>query len=60
MRCDFCGKEIPTGTGILYVTKIGKKFYFCSGKCEKNKLKLNRNPRKVKWTEFSQKERKAQ
>ena len=34
----------------MYVRRDGKVFYFCSGKCEKNMLKLKRNPRKLKWT----------
>lgn len=34
----------------MYVRRDGRIFYFCSGKCEKNMLKLKRNPRKLKWT----------
>ena len=48
--CSFCGGEIEVGTGKMYVRRDGKVFYFCSGKCEKNMLKLKRNPRKLKWT----------
>ena len=48
--CTFCGKKIPKGTGKMFVTKDGKKMDFCSMKCEKNKLKLKRNPRNFKWT----------
>jgi large subunit ribosomal protein L24e len=48
--CSFCGEEIEVGTGKMYVRRDGKVFYFCSGKCEKNMLKLKRNPRKLKWT----------
>jgi len=48
--CSFCGSEIEVGTGKMYVRRDGKVFYFCSGKCEKNMLKLKRNPRKLKWT----------
>jgi large subunit ribosomal protein L24e len=50
-KCDFCGVEIPPGTGKLYVKKDGKKYYFCSTKCEKNMLKLKRKPLNVRWTE---------
>ncbi len=50
MKCSFCGKEIIQGTGLLFVWKTGKKQYFCSGKCEKNSIKLKRKPRKKKWT----------
>ncbi len=48
--CQFCGKEIPPGTGKMFVKKDGKVFWFCSNKCEKNMLVLKRVPRKVKWT----------
>jgi len=50
--CTFCGHEIEPGTGKIVVKKDGKILYFCSGKCEKNMLKLKRNPRKLKWTKF--------
>ena len=49
-KCSFCGKEIPSGTGIMYVKKDTKVLYFCSKKCEKNMLKLGRKPRDFKWT----------
>lgn len=49
MKCDFCGEEIPKGEGIVFVRKSGKKLVFCSNKCEKNKLKLKRKPRNLKW-----------
>ncbi len=50
MKCSFCGKEIPKGSGKMYVKKDGTVLYFCSSKCEKNMLKLGRDPRKIKWT----------
>ena len=50
MKCSFCGTEISKGTGKIFVFKTGKQNWFCSMKCEKNKLKLKRNPRKLKWT----------
>lgn len=40
---------MPEGTGKMYVKKDGAVYFFCSSKCEKNKIKLNRVPRKVKW-----------
>ncbi|MCD6434337.1 MAG: 50S ribosomal protein L24e [Candidatus Diapherotrites archaeon] len=49
MRCSFCGKEFNFG-GKMLVKNDGSILYFCSTKCEKNMLKLKRNPRKVKWT----------
>jgi len=48
-KCSFCGKEIPEGKGVMYVKIDGKIKWFCSSKCEKNALKLKRNPRKVRW-----------
>lgn len=48
-RCSFCKESIPAGTGKMYVLKSGKIMYFCSGKCEKNALKLRRKPAKLKW-----------
>ena len=50
MKCSFCGKDIERGTGTLFVRKTGKVLPFCSMKCEKNVLKLERKPRKLKWT----------
>lgn len=50
--CSFCGYEIEPGTGKMYIRRDGKILYFCSRKCEKNMLKLKRNPRKLKWTKY--------
>ncbi len=50
--CSFCGYEIEPGTGKMYVRRDGRVLHFCSGKCEKNMLKLKRNPRKLKWTKY--------
>ncbi len=48
-KCSFCGKQIEKGTGKMYVDKTGKIYYFDSSKCEKNMIKLKRNPSKLKW-----------
>lgn len=50
MKCSFCNNEIPKGTGTMYVKVSGQILYFCSSKCEKNLLKLERIPREHKWT----------
>ena len=50
MKCTFCGVEISKGIGKIYATKEGTVYYFCSSKCEKNKLKLKRKQQKVRWT----------
>ena len=47
--CIFCKTEIPRGTGKILVKKNGKLIWFCSSKCEKNMLKLKRNPTKIEW-----------
>ena len=49
MKCSFCGKELEKGTGVMLVKKDGKIFYFDSSKCEKNMLKLGREPERTKW-----------
>lgn len=56
VNCSFCTKEIPRGTGKVYVRKDGRVLQFCSNKCEKNMLKLGRKPAKYKWTRSMTKE----
>ena len=48
-NCSFCKSEIEAGTGKMLVRNNGKVLWFCSRKCEKNMLKLKRNPAKLKW-----------
>lgn len=48
-KCSFCGSNIEPGTGKMYVKKDGTVYFFCSSKCEKNMLKLRRNPRTTEW-----------
>lgn len=55
MKCSFCGSDLKPGTGKMFITKSGKVYYFCSSKCEKNFLKLKRNPRNIKWTKHYKK-----
>lgn len=50
VKCTFCGIDIAQGIGKLYATKEGTVYYFCSSKCERNKLKLKRKQQKVRWT----------
>ena len=49
-KCEFCGREIEPGFGLMYVKSDGQVMFFCSSKCAKNLLKLGRNPEKFKWT----------
>lgn len=48
--CSFCGNLLRKGSGMLFVKKDGKPFYFCSSKCRKNSLGLKREGRKKRWT----------
>jgi len=48
-KCVFCSKEIPVGTGMIFVYKTGKIVNFCSKKCEKHVLKFNHKPQNTKW-----------
>jgi large subunit ribosomal protein L24e len=57
--CSFSGKDIPAGTGIMYVKKDGKVLWFLNSKAEKNYLKLRRKPRNVKWTAEARAQKKA-
>ena len=57
MKCSFSGKEIPAGTGIMYVKNDGKILYFASRKCEKNMLQLGRKARNTTWTEEYRKQK---
>lgn len=58
-KCTFCGREFSPGTGIMYVNNDGTIFWFCSSKCRKNQLELNRDPRKLKWTMYYGMEERA-
>lgn len=49
-NCSFCETRVEQGTGKMVVAKTGKIMWFCSLKCEKNMVKLGRDPRKFKWT----------
>lgn len=57
VACNFCGYQIKKGTGKMYVYVTGRVDNFCSSKCEKNMLKLKRNPNKFKWTKHYEKVR---
>jgi len=50
VKCLFCGNMIEPGTGKIFVFKDGKTNNFCSGKCEKNLIKLKRKPITTKWS----------
>jgi large subunit ribosomal protein L24e len=50
VKCAFSGKEIPKGTGKMFVRKNGQILWFLNSKCQKNYLSLNRKPVNYKWT----------
>jgi len=49
-ECTFCGEPIEPGTGKQHIKNTGRVFHFCSNKCRKNLLELERTPRETKWT----------
>ena len=59
LRCTFCGHEFNAGTGMIYVKNDGSVLRFCSSKCRKSALDLKRDPRKLKWTGYYQKEERS-
>jgi len=54
--CSFTGKQIPPGTGMMYVKKTGQVLYFISSKAKKNYL-LNRVPARTRWTDVAHSKR---
>jgi large subunit ribosomal protein L24e len=58
VTCTFCGYDITPGTGKMYVKKDAKILWFCSRRCEKNLLKLGRNPRTTTFTADAKKAKK--
>jgi large subunit ribosomal protein L24e len=59
MKCSFSGKEIPPGTGKMYVKKDGTILWFASSKAQKNMMKLGRKANKTRWTEDASAAKKA-
>lgn len=45
---------IKKGTGKMFVYTDGRISYFCSNRCEKNLLKLRRDPKRITWTKTYQ------
>lgn len=50
VACSFCGREMKEGEGVRLFKRDGTALNFCSRKCEKNQVKLHRNPARLKWT----------
>ncbi len=55
--CSFCGSKLEFGTGKMFIKRDGSILYFDNSKCEKNFLKLHREPRRVRWTEEGREEK---
>ena len=49
-NCSFCGREIEPGTGMMFIRKDASIFNFCSSKCRKNLIYMERIPRRTRWT----------
>jgi len=58
-RCSFCGRDFLHGTGMLYVKNDGTQLWFCSRRCRIYSIEHRKDPRKLKWTKFYGRERKA-
>ena len=58
-KCSFCRTTIERGTGTMVVRNDGSILFFCSSKCDKNMLKLGREPRHLRWTAAYVKEQKG-
>lgn len=50
VKSTFSGKEIPKGTGLIYVKKDGSTLYFASNKEKTSYLDKKYRPHKTKWT----------
>jgi large subunit ribosomal protein L24e len=49
-KCVFCGGETHDFMGVHLIKNDGTIDFYCSSKCRKNSLKLNRDKRNMKWT----------
>lgn len=49
-ECSFCGDPIEPGTGKQHIKNSGKVFHFCTSKCKKNMLDLDRKAVETRWT----------
>lgn len=50
-KCIYCGREQEDFKGTYLIKNEGIMVYYCSGKCQRNHLKLKRDRRRIKWTE---------
>jgi len=52
VKCVFCGREESPHRGLFIIKNDGSINYYCSSKCRKNALKLKRDKKNLKWTNF--------
>jgi large subunit ribosomal protein L24e len=51
---------LEPGTGVMFIKNDGKVFYFCSKKCERNMIKLKREPKDIRWVTKKKKQVKQE
>jgi large subunit ribosomal protein L24e len=59
MRCSFCGKAVPKGSGKVLVRNSGQILQFCNSKCDRN-FGMGRAGKDVRWTEAFRKFREKE
>jgi large subunit ribosomal protein L24e len=48
--CSYCNRSFDRTSGKVLIQNTGKILYFDSNKCEKYMIKLQRSPKRLKWT----------
>ncbi|MDI6806807.1 MAG: 50S ribosomal protein L24 [Candidatus Aenigmarchaeota archaeon] len=48
MRCSFCNRELPKGSGKMFVRSSGEILYFCRARCQSYYF-MKRKVKKLKW-----------
>ena len=43
--CNFCGKQIQPGQGMIYAKNDGSVLNFCTKKCRVYRIKYKKNPK---------------
>ncbi|MCL5412625.1 MAG: 50S ribosomal protein L24e [Candidatus Marsarchaeota archaeon] len=41
-RCTYCTREIPFGTGMMYVQRGGEAHFYCSRRCFRNSVVMHK------------------
>ncbi|MDE1822755.1 MAG: 50S ribosomal protein L24e [Candidatus Micrarchaeota archaeon] len=53
MKCSYCNSEIEKGTGMMFVRKNGAVRYYCSQRCYKFNIVMDRKPNRKEIEERS-------